>query len=85
MRLLRHMAYTTNPKLPKIRRDAVRLVKYRGWSTRRVARHFGYSQSAVVKWCKKDPTGGWHEIPTESKKLWKRSSIKELVADVVVK
>jgi len=60
------MAYDTNPRLPKVRKETVRLVKYRGWSTRKVARHVGYSQSAVVKWCKKDPTGGWHDIPTLS-------------------
>lgn len=46
--------------------DAVRLVKYRGWSTRQVARYTGYSQSVIVKWCKKDPTGGWHHVPTRS-------------------
>ena len=60
------MAYTINPKMGKVRRDAVRLVKYRGWSTRAVARYTGYSQSTIVKWCKKDVTGGWHEIPTQS-------------------
>lgn len=60
------MAYTTNPKLPGVRMEAVRLVKYRGWSTRQVARHLGYSQSAIVRWCKKDPTGGWQRIPTKS-------------------
>ncbi len=54
--------------MPRIRMEAVRLVKYRGWSTRKVARHFGFTQSAVVKWCKKDPTGGWRKIPTESSK-----------------
>lgn len=58
--------YTINPKLPKVRMETVRLVKYRGWSTRQVARYTGYSQSAVVKWCKKDPTGGWKHIPTLS-------------------
>ena len=46
--------------------EAVRLVKYRGWSTRKVARHTGFNQSAIVKWCKKDPTGGWRRIPTKS-------------------
>lgn len=46
--------------------EAVRLVKYRGWSTRKVARHFGFTHSAVVKWCKKDPTGGWRHIETRS-------------------
>lgn len=61
-----YMAYSNNPNLPKVRRDAVRLVKYRGWSVRRTARYFGYTHSAVVKWCKKDSTGGWHDIPTRS-------------------
>lgn len=61
----KHM-YTTNPHMPKLRMEAVRLVKYRGWSTREVARYTGFSQSVIVKWCKKDPTGGWRYIPTES-------------------
>jgi len=54
--------------MPKLRMEAVRLVKYRGWSTRKVARYTGFNQSVIVKWCKKDPTGGWHRIPTESSK-----------------
>lgn len=60
------MAYTTNEHMPRIRMEAVRLVKYRGWSTRQVARYTGYSQSVIVKWCAKDPTGGWQRIPTKS-------------------
>ena len=52
--------------MPKLRMEAVRLVKYRGWSTRKVARYTGFDQSVIVKWCKKDPTGGWRRIPTES-------------------
>jgi len=62
------MAYTTNPNLPKVRMEAVRLVKYRKWSTRKVARYTGYNQSTIVRWCKKDQTGGWRKIPTESSK-----------------
>jgi transposase InsO family protein len=46
--------------------EAVRLVKYREWSTRKAARYTGFSQSAIVKWCGKDPTGGWRRIETES-------------------
>lgn len=61
-----YMAYTTNPKLPKLRMEAVRLAKYRGWSTRRVAKYTGYNQSTIVRWCSKDPTGGWRLIPTQS-------------------
>ena len=60
------MPYTTNPHLPKVRRDAVRLVKYRGWSMRTVARYVGVQPSTISRWCQKDPSGGWHEIPTLS-------------------
>lgn len=59
------MAYTTNPHLPKIRREAAELVR-RGWSTRKVARHFGFSQSVIVKWTKKAQRIGYHPIPTLS-------------------
>ena len=63
-----YMAYSMNPHLPRIRREAVRLVKQKGWSTRKVARHFGYTHSAIVKWCAKDPTGGWRMVETQSSK-----------------
>jgi transposase InsO family protein len=49
-----YMAYSTNPHLPRVRMEAAKLVRA-GWSTVKVARHFGYSQSAVVKWCKRAP------------------------------
>lgn len=62
------MAYTKNPELPRVRREAVWLVKQKGWSTRKVARHFGYTHSAIVKWCAKDPTGGFRKIETLSSK-----------------
>lgn len=63
-----YMAYSMNPELSKVRREAVRLVKQQGWSVRKVARHFGYTHSAIVKWCKKDPTGGFGRIETQSSK-----------------
>lgn len=47
-----NMSYPTNPNLPKVRAEAVKMVRA-GHSTREVARHFGFSQSAVVKWCQK--------------------------------
>jgi len=59
------MAYTTNPNLPRVRGQAVELVRS-GWSTRKVARHFGFSQSAIVKWCAKAKKRGYGAIPTES-------------------
>ncbi len=33
---------------------------------RKVARRFGVEPSTISRWCKKDPTGGWREIPTLS-------------------
>lgn len=59
------MAYTTNDRLPKIRADAVAMVR-NGKSTREVARYFGYSQSAVAKWCKRAPVT-WHARRIETK------------------
>ncbi len=60
------MPYTKNPGQPRVRRDAVNLVKYRGWSIRKVARHFGVYASTVLRWCEKDVCGGWRLIPTKS-------------------
>ena len=61
------MAYTKNPALPRVRRDAADLVR-RGWSTRKVARHFGFSQAAIVQWVKKSKEIGYRPIPTRSSK-----------------
>jgi len=60
-----HMSYTTNKYMPRIRRDAAELVS-KGWSTRKVARHFGFSQSVIVKWVAKAKKIGLHPIPTKS-------------------
>lgn len=61
------MAYTTNPNLPKVRRQAVILLQ-QGLSTRQVARYLDYSQSVVVKWKSKANRYGFNEIPTLSSK-----------------
>jgi len=74
------MAYTTNPHIPRIRREAAQLV-YRGWSTRKVARHFGYSQSTIVKWYKKSLQYGYHPIPTQSSRP--KSHPMQLKQDIV--
>lgn len=60
------MAYSNNPHLPEVRQEAVHLVKIENWSVRRVARHLGYTHSAVVKWCARDQTCGAHPIQTRS-------------------
>lgn len=59
------MAYTTNPHIPRIRREAAQLIR-KGWSTRKVARHFGFNQSTIVRWYKKSFIYGYHSIPTQS-------------------
>jgi len=61
------MSYSKNPNLPKVRAEAVKMVRA-GHSVRGVARHFGYSHSAVVKWCAKVPehTYQYRVIATES-------------------
>ncbi len=59
------MTYTTLKYMPRIRRDAADLVR-RGWSTRKVARHFGFSQSVIVKWVAKAKKYGHVPIPTLS-------------------
>jgi transposase InsO family protein len=59
------MAYTINKNMPRIRNEAAEMVR-KGWSTRKAARHFGFSQSVVVKWCKKIRTRGYGPLPTLS-------------------
>ncbi len=68
--------------MPRIRREAARLV-HKGWSTRKVARHFGYSQSVVVKWVAKSRKIGDHLIPTKSSRP--HSHPKQLSRKVVQK
>jgi len=63
-----YMPYTTNPHLPKVRMDAVRLLRS-GWSTRAVARHLGFNQSTIVKWKQRAPSDlRLRTIPTCSSK-----------------
>jgi len=59
------MPYTTNPHLPRVRMEAVRLVRS-GWSQSKVARHLGYTQGAVSKWVRRAPRDGRKTIPTHS-------------------
>lgn len=62
------MPYTTNKNMPRIRKEAAQLLVRKKWSTRKVARHFGFSQSVIVKWFKKSKIYGYHDIPTQSSK-----------------
>jgi transposase InsO family protein len=74
------MAYTINPKLPEVRRRAQELLA-KGWSTRKVARHLGYTQGAVVKWSHRKHLENERPIPKRSP----RALPEELVAQVIAK
>lgn len=60
-----YMPYSMNPHLPKVRMDAVRLVRS-GRTIRQTARHLGVFPSTVSRWLKRAPTGRQLTIPTLS-------------------
>ena len=79
--------YITNPNMPKVRRDAVNLVKYRGWTMRTVALKFGVQPSTISRWCQKDYCGGWRLIPTKSSRPHTSPNAlkKEVVSAIIQK
>lgn len=60
-----HMAYSNNKNLPRIRMDAVRLVR-KGWSARKVGRYLGFHHTAVMRWVREAPYHAKHVIETRS-------------------
>jgi transposase InsO family protein len=81
------MAYTTNPKLPRLRMQAVTMVR-RGASTRQTAKYFGYNQSTVVRWVQranKEYLVGSEKLATRSSrpKSHPRTLDPEIVATIV--
>ncbi len=60
------MAYTSNPHLPRIRREAARLVVEQGWSARKVGRYLGYHHTAIMCWVRYARQYGVRPIPTRS-------------------
>jgi transposase InsO family protein len=78
------MSYTTNPKLPEVRMQAVVLVR-KGWCIRKVARYLGFSHGAVINWLRKAPRDGRRTIPTESSrpKYSPQALPKETVARII--
>ena len=67
------MAYTTNPKIPHLRMEAVKKIKISGWTVRQTARYYGYSPGTISKWLKKAPTDmRSHIIPTLSSAAHRR-------------
>lgn len=69
------MTYTKNPQLPKVRRDAVRMLK-QGYSTRAVARHFGFSQKAISNWSRRNESK--MDMPIETKSSKPKTSPKRI-------
>lgn len=79
-----YMAYNNNPEQPRVRMKAVKLIRS-GWSKRKVARHFGFSQSAIVKWVARAPQDPRSLIPTESSKPHHHpDAIKSEVVETVI-
>lgn len=76
------MSYSKNPNLPKVRAEAVKMLRS-GHSTREVARHFGFAQGTIVKWNKKIPPDFYQYkvIRTESSRP--KHHPKELSEDTV--
>lgn len=73
--------YTTNEKMPRLRRDAVVFADKHG--VRAAARHFGFSPGAIVAWRKKATVIGLHPIPTGSSRP--KHHPKELSEELVWK
>ena len=76
------MPYTTNKNIPKIRREAARLVT-RGWSARKVGRHLGFHHTAVMEWVRRSRIIGDHPIPTQSSRP--KGHPKQLKEEVIEK
>src|SRR5579863_3953638 len=78
------MAYNKSDNLPRVRAAAVRMVRS-GKSTWAVADHFGYSQSAIVKWCAKAGIVVGARIETKSSrpKTSPNALKKEVVAQII--
>lgn len=51
------MAYSSNIYLPRVRRNAVNLVLFEGWSCERAARYIGVHRSTVWRWCQHPDAG----------------------------
>ncbi len=59
------MPYTTNPNMPRVRRDAAAMVG-KGFTVTQVAHRYGVGTSTISKWVKKAKKIGHHPIPTKS-------------------
>jgi transposase InsO family protein len=82
MDTMKDMAYSKNPYLPRVRRDAADMVR-RGWGVRQVARYIGVSPGTITKWVKKARKIGYHPIPTISSRP--KHHPKQLSPEVIEK
>lgn len=81
---MKDMAYITNPRIEQVRYEAYKLVHFKDWSTREVARHLGYSQSAIVKWSKRKPAyGKYGRLVILTRSSRPRSHPRQLSAEIV--
>jgi len=74
------MPYTINPYLPKLRAQAVIMIR-KGQSIRQVARYIGVNPSTVSRWNRKVPYQFPRIIPTESSRP--KTHPKKLNEDIV--
>ena len=80
------MPYTTNKNMPRIRREAARLV-HKGWSARKVGRHLGFAHTTIATWVTLSRKIGDHPIPTKSSrpKSHPRQLSEKIVRKIVEK
>jgi putative transposase len=78
------MPYTINPNMPRVRRDAVRLLR-EGWSARKVGRYLGFHHTAILEWKKKSLIFGDGHIPTRSSepKTFRKPTSKDIEERIV--
>lgn len=71
--------------MPVVRREAVRLIKLKHWSIRRVSRYLGYNPSTVSRWLKKAPGDLRKTIPTLSSrpKSHPKTLSREMVSEII--
>lgn len=72
--------------MPKLRREAVQLFR-KGWSARKIGRHFGFHHTAIMKWVARAKEIGNRPIPTKSSrpKSHPNALSKDIVRKIVEK
>lgn len=79
------MAYSTNPHLPRLRMEAIKLVRS-GWQVRKVARHMGFAPGTISKWMKRAPEHGNKHLATRSSRPASHPrSLSQKTINVIVK